>query len=187
MAATHCDLKELVAEGRFREDLFYRLQVFPIHVPALRERREDLPSLAQHFIAGFAKAHNKKINGIAPMALDTLMQHSFPGNVRELRNLLERAAILVEHGGSITERELPMELVGTSRNEVQGVQHAAADDRPLRDLMDEYEQQVIAKRLDKNGGNRTKAAEDLGISRRSLQNKLAARAGTEAGKTPVKN
>ncbi|MFK8031241.1 MAG: sigma 54-interacting transcriptional regulator [Gammaproteobacteria bacterium] len=172
IAATHCNLKELVAEGKFREDLYYRLQVFPIHVPALSERREDLPALIQHFIDGFSKVHNKNVQGIAPMALDSLMQYDFPGNVRELRNLLERAVILVDDGGSITQRELPPELVGKAQTEPRESGVATAD-RTLKEIVGEYEQKVIQERLDKHGGNRTKTAEDLGISRRSLQSKIA--------------
>jgi sigma-54-dependent transcriptional regulator len=173
LGATNRDLKELVANSQFREDLFYRLQVFPIEVPPLRDRREDLPALAQHFIDGFASVHDKKITGLTPRILDILMQHEFPGNIRELRNLIERAVLLAEPGGLITERELPSDLVSESSAGAQGLHRNEMANDGLKAAMAAYEARVILKRLDELGWNRTKTAEDLGISRRSLQIKMS--------------
>lgn len=168
LAATHHDLKQCVAEGTFREDLYYRLQVFPIDVPPLRERTDDLPALAQHFIDNYAEIHGKKIKGLAPAALDLLMHHSFPGNIRELRNMLERATILATDGGHITVDELPPEI----RYERVGGADAKLRGSGLSDIVEVYEAKVIKERLRQMHGNRTRAAENLQISRRALQNKM---------------
>ncbi len=173
LAASHHDLRQRVEEGKFRQDLFYRLQVFPILVPALRERRDDLPALISHFTEGFAAVHGKKIQGVTPMALDVLMQHDFPGNVRELRNMLERAVVLVEDGNSISERELPGELVGEPWTQFKAVARENAETVTLKDALDAYESKVISQRLAHLNGNRTRTAESLGISRRSLQLKMS--------------
>src|SRR5207253_6709284 len=124
IAATNKDFEEEIAEGRFREDLYYRLSVIPIHVPALRERREDIPLLARHFLEHFRKTMEKPINAISPEAMSKLEAYEWPGNVRELENTMERAVAL-ETGVEISVRVLPDRIVGyaqTRRGAGQGAE-----------------------------------------------------------------
>ncbi len=109
IAATNRDLEKDVAEGHFREDLFYRLNVMPLHVPPLRERREDIPLLAQHFLEKFAEKNRKTVKGFVPLAMDMLVNYDWPGNVRELENAIERAVILLT-GEHISENQLPLNI-----------------------------------------------------------------------------
>ncbi len=158
IAATNRDIEEEVKAGTFREDLFYRLNVFPITVPPLREHPEDIPALAAHFL----KPHRKQL---APAAERLLMAHDWPGNVRELRNVLERAAILADGA-----RILPEVLPPTLRT----VSPKAKRNSVLIGDMAAIERQAIFEALEKTGNNKTQAAKLLGISRRSLIYKLRA-------------
>jgi len=162
IATTNSDLAGSMARGRFREDLYYRLSVFPVNLPPLRERREDVPLLVDHFIHEFRGLSDGRIVGIDEAALEILVGHSWPGNVRELENCIERAMIM-GHGPLIT----PEDLVPP-----------AAASRPGRLNLDpgtslrEMEKMLVLKTLDSVGWNRTVAARKLGISTRTLRNKL---------------
>ncbi len=158
LAATNKNLEELVRQERFREDMFYRLNVIRIAVPALRERQEDIPLLAGHFIQRFNARIGKNIRGLAPDALLALEAYDFPGNVRELENVIERAVILAE-SDLITFKNLALPSV------LQKYQ-------PPRGTLQEIEQQAIAETLMRWEGNRTHAANELGITRKTLISKI---------------
>jgi two-component system response regulator AtoC len=162
IAATNKDLQEAVRKGEFRPDLFYRLNVVPVHIPPLRERREDLVPLVEYFAGKFSRKHRKKIAAILPEALEALCRYDWPGNVRELENAIERMVLMSEKD-LLGLEELPEEIRGTPQGS------AAAT---LREKVDDAEKQMIVDALDKAGQNRTRAARMLGISRRTLQNKL---------------
>ncbi|WP_027366846.1 sigma-54-dependent Fis family transcriptional regulator [Desulfocurvibacter africanus] len=166
IAATNRDLRKEVEEGRFREDLFYRLNVVTLRVPSLRERKEDIPLLAQHFLERFAKKNRKTLKGFTPQAMDALLRHDWPGNVRELENAVERAVIL-SLGEYVSERELPLLVAGEGSTETQP--HLALNgDRSLEDV----EREAILATLDKTGGNKSETARILGITRATLHKKL---------------
>mgnify|MGYP002569974215 CR=1 FL=1 len=174
IAATNRNLREEVSEGRFREDLYYRLNVIGVEVPSLRERREDIPVLATAFLERFALANRKEIKGFTPQAMDALLKYSWPGNVRELENAVERAPILCL-GEYISERELPMAVSSAPKNndaptlaELQG----AAGEEPISMTLDEMERAAILRTLQDTGDNKSEAARRLGITRATLHNKL---------------
>ena len=161
VAATNRDLAKMVAEGTFREDLFYRLHVVSVELPPLRAREGDLVLLAQHYLKALSAEHGKKIKGITPEAMDALSTHTWPGNVRELRNAIERMVVL-SGGDKLTVRDLPPNLrASPPRSE-------PAPGQVLRDA----EKQLIEEALKRHKGNRTNAAVELGISRRTLHRKL---------------
>ncbi len=160
IAATNRNLQTEVAERRFREDLYYRLNVFPIHLPPLRERRDAIPPLADYFLRRFSKQVGKKLDGIDKEALDAMKAYAWPGNVRELQNVIERAVILA--AGFIRLDNLPGELLRGTAPE----QHEA------KDILESTERDLILTALRNQGGNRRLAAEELGVSRRTLQYKL---------------
>jgi two-component system response regulator AtoC len=168
IAATSRDLEREVAAGRFREDLFYRLDVFRVRVPPLRERRDDVPLLVDHFIARFREALGKPVRTIADDALDRLVEHDWPGNVRELENAIERAMILCD-GDRITLRELPEALSAPRRS---APPPANGGDFSLRRARRRFESELIARALEATGGNRTRAARLLEISHRALLYKI---------------
>jgi len=157
VAATNKDLKKEVRQKRFREDLFYRLNVFHINVPPLRERKEDIPLLVQHFIQKYNQILNKRISGISGHTMDLLMDYSFPGNIRELENIIERAMIMCTQ--STIEKNVVYFLDKENIEQKSGT-------------LKEMEKEMIKKYLIQNHGNRTRTAQVLGISRRSLQLKL---------------
>jgi len=181
IAATNRDLKALIADGRFREDLFYRLNVVPIALPALRERREDIPLLASHFVEKYNLRLGKRVERVEEEALQLLMGYAWPGNIRELENLMERSVLFAD-GPVILASSLPDSLrertaltppiaavgplgaiaspSGASMKEI--VRHAQA----------ELERELIARALEETGGNVTRAAKRLQISRKSLQVKM---------------
>jgi two-component system response regulator AtoC len=167
IAATARDLEAEVAAGRFREDLFYRLNVMRVHVPALRERRQDVPLLVDHFLERFRKALGRPVRGIADDALARLVAHPWPGNVRELENVIERAVILAR-GDRVTVRELPTNVVHPD----PGADGAGAGDLSLRRARRAAEIEAIRAALRATGGNRTHAARVLEISHRALLYKL---------------
>jgi two-component system response regulator AtoC len=162
VAATNKNLADMVKAGTFREDLYYRLKVVEIHLPALRERRGDIPLLAQTFMREFARANEKTVDDFAPEAIEAITSYSWPGNVRELRSAIEHA-VLFCRSQRITLRDLPAEV--RSGPPLPPEQPAVAD-------LKSTERQLIAKALQETGGNRTAAAERLGISRRTLHRKL---------------
>ena len=167
IAATARALEAEVAAGRFREDLFYRLNVMRVHVPALRERREDVPLLVDHFLEHFRKALGRPVRGIADDALARLVAHPWPGNVRELENVIERAVILAR-GDRVTVRELPTNVVHPD----PGADAAGTGDMSLRRARRAAEIEAIRAALRATGGNRTHAARVLEISHRALLYKL---------------
>ncbi len=160
LAATNRDLEALIAEGSFRQDLYYRLNVFPIHVPPLRERKADILLLADHFVEKYSKANHKTIRRISTPAIDMLMSYHWPGNVRELENCIERAALLskddVIHGHHLPPTLQTAEASGTRHD---GTLHAA---------LDELERELILDALKSSRGNRAKAARALGITERLM-------------------
>jgi len=162
IAATNRDLKKMVAEGTFREDLYYRLYVVVIHLPALRERRSDIPLLLKHYLDLFNQENGRSIDGFSPDALDLLTAYSWPGNVRELRNVVEQMVVL-SRSPRIGVRDLPTQIREAGGGAV------AADGGTL----EEMEKQAVRRALKEAGGNRTRAAEMLGISRRTLHRKIA--------------
>jgi DNA-binding NtrC family response regulator len=165
IAATNKDLQKLVAEGNFREDLFYRLNVFPITVPPLRERKEDIPLLAKHFLRNTTITGKDK-KEISDEAMELLLKYHWPGNVRELQNVIERAIILSDDQ-CITPKDLPLTLkVEPERSKENG--GATNNIRSLQDLEKNY----ILKVLEECGGNRVKAARAMNLSERTLYRKL---------------
>ena len=165
IAATNKDLESMVREGRFREDLFYRLNVVRIHIPPLRERPADIPVLAAYIITKYSKEMGLKITGFTPEALDALRHHSFYGNVRELENIIERAMIFAD-SETIGINDLDLRS-GLQKNDVPKAV-PASDVLTLRDA----ERNAIIRALQRWEGNRTRAAEELGISRRTLISKI---------------
>jgi two-component system response regulator HydG len=163
IAATHKDMKAAMKEGRFREDLFYRLSVIPIVIPPLRDRREDIPLLAEHFLKKFVAANNIKMSGFTKEAMSLLMSMRWEGNVRELENLIERAVVL-SPGPMIQASDFPAVHVDLSEDAF--VQ--STTDFPA---LEQLEKRYIRAVLDKTGGRKDQAAQILGISRRTLYRK----------------
>ena len=165
IAATHRNLAEEVSAGRFRQDLYYRLNVVTIDMPPLRQRREDIPALAHYFLKRYAERNRKAVQGFTPQAMDLLIHYDWPGNIRELENAVERAVVLLT-GDYISERELPLAIAGTPIPML-----SSADDEILP--LVEVEKEVILAALEKTGGNKTEAARQLGITRKTLLAKLS--------------
>lgn len=163
IAATNRDLKKMVDEGTFREDLYYRLNVVTIHLPPLRERPDDIPLLVQHFLKELAAENGKTIAGLTPEAMGALAAYAWPGNVRELRNVIERMVVMAR-GDTLTVRDLPAALRDESRP------RGGVPAGPVS--LDEAEKQLILRALKACDDNRTAAARQLGISRRTLHRKL---------------
>ncbi|MGM0577268.1 MAG: sigma-54-dependent transcriptional regulator [Myxococcota bacterium] len=173
VAATNQDLDVAIREGRFREDLYYRLNVIRIEMPPLRERREDIPLIARHFLRRFSEEMDKPIEHFEPGATEALMAYDFPGNVRELENIIERAMTLETHD-MVRKESLPPWLL---RRESPAQGMAAGFTLPdegldLESLLAEVEKSILAQALERTGGHRTEAARLLGISFRSIRYKL---------------
>jgi len=174
IASTNAPLDDAIKEGRFREDLYYRLNVFPIHLPALREHLDDLPQLASSLLSDLNRKHGSKATDLAPDVLDRLRGYSWPGNVRELRNVLERAVILAGEG-TIHTSHLPAGFGGPS---APGPPAAALDGAsgalkiPVGYTIEQAERALIEMTLEHTRNNKTRAAEILGISQKTLFNKL---------------
>jgi nitrogen regulation protein NR(I) len=188
VTATNRDLQQEIIAGTFRDDLFYRLNVVPIHIPPLRERREDIPLLAEHFLAKFNDRLKKQIAAISPEAIERLVAYHWPGNIRELENLMERTILFCE-APEIRVSDLPPEVVGatalpavpggtpTSLPIVGGLGgEEAARPASLKEAVraetERVERELIQRALDETGGNVTQAARKLKISRKSLQTKM---------------
>jgi DNA-binding NtrC family response regulator len=169
ITATNKDLEKEVAEGRFREDLYYRLKVVTLRVPPLRERKEDIPLLAEHFLRQFCEEHGKPVKRLTPAALDLLAKNSWPGNVREFRNFLE-STVIFHAGEEIDGRDLPADFrAGVEVPRSGGpIQNLSGSPRG----MSEIERQAILETLQLTGGRRAEAAKVLGIGLRTLQRKL---------------
>jgi two-component system response regulator AtoC len=169
VSATSRNLEEDVVAGRFREDLFFRLNVFALALPPLRERLDDLPLLADHFLARFAHKFNKSVPVIAPETLAALYSYSWPGNVRELENALERAVILCE-GDVLSLLLRPERITGKAASE--SPLQITGESLSIRQTGEAMERELIRRALEKTGGNRTHAAKILEISLRSLLYKI---------------
>jgi Nif-specific regulatory protein len=168
VAATNRDLEAEVQAGRFREDLLYRLKVFPVRVPPLRERRDDVPLLAEHFRERYTREFGKPVGGFTPEALALLSAHDWPGNVRELENEVQRLVIQAE-----PDEQIGAELVSARIRQVEGlVLGAAAAKGTLREMVDQVERQILIETLREHGNNKTATAKTLGITREGLHKKL---------------
>jgi len=169
LAATNKNLEEgELPAGRFREDLYFRLAVIPLHVPALRERREDIPALIDHFLQRFAAEAGRRPKTVDTQALERLVSYAWPGNVRELRNLSERLMIMAP-GDVVTEADLPPRVRGTD-----ATVPVESDYASLKEARETFERLYIERRLGAAGGNVSQTARDLGIDRRHLYRKLRA-------------
>ena len=169
LAATNKVLEDEVKEGHFREDLYYRLNVVSLHVPSLRERREDIPFLAEHFLEMYGKKNNRRVAGITPGCMDILLHYPWPGNVRELENAMERGVILMR-GDYLDEESLPIPIKKWAEEESGDI---TAGLEGLPSSLEEAEKLVILKTLDEVDGNKSEAARRLGITRKTLQSKLS--------------
>jgi len=167
LAATHKNLEKMIEEGTFRQDLFFRLSVVPLHLPPLRDRSIDIPELTAFFLHRYAKKNRKDITGIHPEALNLLIQYDWPGNIRELENTIERAVILCL-GEQITPRELPPQFFPESLRSGSSQAQSADSDFTLKDM----ERELIRSTLDKTGNNKSLTAKKLGIARQTLLNKI---------------
>ncbi len=174
VAATHRDLEAMVKDGAFREDLFYRLHVIPIDVPPLRERREDIPALAEHFRAQVNAREGRSVPSFSPEVVQRLMAHSFPGNVRELENLIERL-VVVASDRTVTLDNLPASLRTDVLDLQDGHLELPARGVDLRLLLTRLEERFIEHALERTGGNKNRAAELLGMNRTTLVEKLRRR------------
>ena len=168
IAATNRDLKAYVAEGKFREDLYYRLDVVGIRMPTLAERATDIPMLCDHFVKEFAPRNGRRILGIEPAALAVLQAYPWPGNVRELRNAVEKMVVL-SRGDLLTVQDVPANI----RDGAESAARTSPEPVPTESLAQAEKRKILAA-LSDAGGNRSRAAEALGISRRTLHRKLAA-------------
>ncbi len=172
IAATHKDLKQQVQEGAFRSDLLYRLEVIGIHVPPLRDRLEDIPMLAYHFLRTACRRHNKEVQGVSEETLKVLMSHSWPGNVRELSNVIERAVVFVS-GNTISPLELPPHLVSNAiLTQPELKSHASTIEVPLGTSLKDVEELLIRKTLEATSGDKNMTAKLLGINSRTIYRKL---------------
>lgn len=168
IAATNRDLEEMMEQKSFREDLFYRLNVICIAMPPLRDRKGDIPPLVSHFIHKYASQNEKEIDGVSKEAMDILMKYSYPGNVRELENAIERAVAMTRET-LITTEDMPIHLRKTE-SEADIAQNS--QDKSLPEILENLERRMIKDALDQGEGNQSKAAEILGISERNLRYKL---------------
>ncbi|MEK7774679.1 MAG: sigma-54 dependent transcriptional regulator [Candidatus Zixiibacteriota bacterium] len=165
IATSNRNLKEFIAAGRFREDLFFRLNVIPIHLPSLEERKEDIPLLVEHFIAKYNKENSKKVAGVEEEVMSLFMGYHWPGNIRELENLIERA-VVTSRSEYLTDDDFPAELsLGRAGDGVADLKI------PMK--LEDGSRYLILKTLEKFKGNKTKAADALGITTRTIRNKLA--------------
>ena len=168
IVATNVDLRQAVADGKFREDLYYRLNVVPVAVPPLRDRRDDVPLLVAHFVRRYTQAFNKRLEGLTPEALKALHDYPWPGNVRELQNVIERVVALVD-GPVVGLNDIPLDLLlPDSRARVRDTAML-----PLKQATDEFERQIVTRVLERVHWNRSEAARILGLHRNSLQLMLA--------------
>ena len=168
LAATNKDPEQAVASGGLRQDLFFRLNVFHIHLPPLREHKEDIPQLAEHILRDVNAKHQKNVRGIGAEVLDIFMSHTWPGNIRELRNVLERAAIMSEKE-LVSRSSLPGEfgkVAAKSPGDLSTIRF------PIGTTVDAMERELILQTLQATGNNKTRAAELLGVSLKTLHNKL---------------
>jgi Nif-specific regulatory protein len=170
IAATNQDLAKLTSQGKFREDLFYRIHVFPIVIPPLRDRADDIPILVEHFLDKYARQADKDIRVMDAAALKLLIRYPWPGNIRELENEIERAVVLTPPGGTISVRSLSSRIPGSLEQIVEEI--PAGNPGTLKHAVDDLERKMIVDALQSCSGNRSLAAKRLGLSRQGLLNKL---------------
>jgi len=168
VAATNRNLEEAIRKGTFREDLYYRLNVVTISLPPLRERKEDIPPLIEHFLAKYSRENQKSGLSVSKEARDLLLNYNYPGNIRELENIVERAVVL-SRGDTITTQDLPLNL---REGKVEDLLKEAGTGRSLPETLEEIERLRITQALESSHGVQTKAAEELGISERVLRYKM---------------
>jgi transcriptional regulator with PAS, ATPase and Fis domain len=167
LAATNINLRQAVRERTFREDLYYRLNVVPVHVPPLRERREDIPRLIEHFVRKFARQCHRDVRGVSVGALDALTRYAWPGNVRELENVIQRAVVLARDT-VVQLHDVPLDVAMP-----ETVSLLAEDPLPLREACDEFERQYVLRSLERVQWNVSRAARLLGVHRNTVLVKLA--------------
>lgn len=178
VAATNRDLAEEVRLGRFREDLYYRLNVVSLHVPEMREHREDIPLLAQHFLIMHGERNRKQVKGFTPQAMNRLLLYDWPGNVRELENVIERAVVLL-YGDFVSERELPPALLAATEPRGDAGGRGTERTGAGAGTLEEAERGIILQTLKAVNDNKSEAAKRLGISRKTLHIKLKKYAGED--------
>jgi len=166
IGATHRDLQGLVADGGFREDLFYRLNVVSVQLPPLRSRKRDIPVLVEHFLARYAEENAKTIEGVSKEAMDLLMRYAYPGNVRELQNIIERAVVMAR-GDVVTKNDLSLE-----GQEMQSAAESLPSGTTLSEQVEDLEKKAIAEALQQANGIQSRAADILGLTERNLRYKL---------------
>lgn len=176
IAATHVNLEKAVSEGKFREDLFYRLNVIPIMIPSLRDRKTDIPILIQHFMNNFGKRRKESLSAFTPEALESLMNYPWPGNIRELENLIERLSIIKGHG-IVDLKDLPSKYHVKTTLVCQPEPPSTDFNLPIEGLdfnaaVDQFENQLIIRALEKTGWNRNQAAMLLKLNRTTLVEKM---------------
>jgi two-component system, NtrC family, response regulator PilR len=182
VAATNRDLETEVEKGTFRQDLFYRLNVIQLRLPPLRERREDIPILVDHFVRKLAAEHGRQITGVDPDAMSALMGHSFPGNVRELENLIERSVTLAP-GDRISSDTLPtLSSLSSAAARLGPASELPEEGLDLEKVVEDFERGILIKALERTRGNRTEAARLLGVTFRSLRYRLS-KLGITGGET----
>jgi len=170
LAATNKDLQAEIRSGGFREDLYFRLNVIPIFVPPLRDRREDIPLLADHFMAEFAREYGRRLKRFEPPAVSVIEQYGWPGNVRELRNVIERLMIMVP-GDSITVEDLSfLDHAGVPRAPL--AEPSPTERLTLHEARDRFERDLILRTLDEQKGNMSRTADMLGVERSNLYRKM---------------
>ncbi len=174
IAATNKNLEEEIQKGHFREDLFYRLNVLPFHVPPLRERREDIASLVRHFLAHFSRQESREEKNMAPDAMKVLQNYSWPGNVRELKNLIERLVIMTP-GNEIRLKDLPANLTSKQNSSFSsGLTGSPLDAGNFREAKEEFEREYILRKLQENEWNISRTAEEIDLERSNLHRKIKA-------------
>jgi len=173
ICATNQDLEKAVQEKRFREDLFYRINVIPITLPPLRDRKMDVPVLVNHFLQKFNKLKKKNVKGLTPEAANYMMRYSWPGNVRELENLIEMLVVMREDG-TIKVDDLPPKIlsVGKGKSEVLSVTDIPEDGIEYNGVVDQFEKDLLLKALEKTGGVKNRAAKLLNLNRTTFVEKL---------------
>jgi transcriptional regulator with PAS, ATPase and Fis domain len=173
ITATNQDLEKAVEEKRFREDLFYRINVIPIHLPPLRERKSDIPVLANHFLRTFNKSKKKNIERLTPGAMDLMMKYHWPGNVRELQNIIEMLVVMKE-SGNIEPGDLPEKIRFDSKGTegIVGDVEIPGDGLDLNEEICRFEKDLLCKALSKSGGVKSRAAKLLSLNRTTLVEKL---------------
>jgi len=168
IAASNMDLKKMVEEGKFRQDLYFRLNVLPIQLPPLRERKDDIPLLLDYFVKKFNEKYRRKVKGFSPEAVEALKQYQWPGNVRELENLVERLVVLSDGEKTITLSDLPVEVL-VGKDELEEIPVAELG---LIKAREEFERRLISKVLELTGGNQSETARILKIHRNTLLQKM---------------